>query len=108
MVEETSRLLVGELRRIFNEAIAALLGDVPIDERLARARALLEQLEQHANELDPRLLGELRGIIADTTWKREQRTDGGKRLPLSSEDEGELTERLLSLYLDASDGMLIP
>jgi hypothetical protein len=87
---------------LFNGAIQALLADGAPHERVSRARGYLEELERLKDQISEESIGELRYII-DVLDKRI--TEGSDHL--ASEDEQELTERLLSLYLDGSDGMLI-
>ena len=86
-------------KALVNGAIEALLAEDTIQERVSQARGCLEKLEH--GQADDDLVDELRSIIDDVEKKITTRK------VLSSEDEQYLTERLFSLYLDVSDGVLI-
>ena len=89
-------------KALFNEAIEALLAEDTIQQRVSQARGCLGKLERVNGEADPELIEELRCVIDDVETKIK-----GTRGVLSCEDERELSERLFSLYLDMSDGVLI-
>jgi len=88
-------------KALVNGAIEALLAEDTIHERVSQARGCLEKLGRFNSEADEELVDELRCIIDDV----QKKITAGK--VLSSEDEQDLTERLLSLYLDVSEGVLI-
>src|SRR5712671_6215449 len=86
------------VRVLLNRTIEVLLSDSPIRQRLLQAKASIRQLEQYENEV-PDELNELKFIVDSLTSSSED--------PLSPNRELELTERLLTLYVNASDGALI-
>jgi hypothetical protein len=91
-----------DTKALFNGAIQALLADGAPHERVSQARGYLEKLQRRKDQIAAELVSEL-GCIVDNLDKRiRQGADH-----LSSDDEQELTERLFSLYLDVSEGMLI-
>ena len=86
------------VRVLLNRTIEVLLSDSPIRQRLFQAKASIRQLERYKNEV-PDELNELKFIVDNLTSSSED--------PLSPDRELELTERLLTLYVNASDGALI-
>jgi hypothetical protein len=86
------------VRVSLNRTIEMLLSDSPIRQRLLQAKASIRQLERYKNEV-PDELNELKFIVDSLTSSSED--------PLSPDRELELTERLLTLYVNASDGALI-
>ena len=90
-------------KALLNGAIQALLAEDTIRERVSQARGCLKKLERFNGEADEELADELRCILDDI----EKKIIEGAADVLSSEDEQDLTERLFSLYLDVSEGMLI-
>jgi hypothetical protein len=93
---------VNDATALFNGAIEALLADHTTLERVSQARGCLEKLQRLKGQISEELVSDLRHIVDDL----DQRIIEGADY-LSSDDEQELTERLFTLYLDVSDGMLI-
>jgi len=85
-------------RVLLNRTIEVLLSDSPIRQRLLQAKVSIRQLERFKNEV-PDELNELKFIVDSLTFSSEDL--------LSPDRELELTERLLTLYVNVSDGALI-
>jgi hypothetical protein len=86
------------VRVLLDRTIEGLLSDSSIQHRLLQARACIRQLERYKNEV-PDELNELESIVDSLASSLEN--------PLSPDPELELAERLLMLYVNASDGALI-
>jgi hypothetical protein len=86
------------VRVLLDRTIEVLLSDSPIQQRLLQAKACIRQLEQYKKEV-PDELNELEFIVDSLMSSLEN--------PFSPDRELELTERLLTLYVNASDGALI-
>src|ERR1700730_16867053 len=86
------------LRVLLNRTIEVLLSDSSIEQRLCQAKASIRKLERYGNEVTDEL-NELKFIVDGLTSSSEE--------ALSPDRELELTERLLTLYVNASDGALI-
>ena len=90
MASEKARILL-------NRAIEAFLSEGSIQQRLSEANAYIRRLEDLKDEVGDEL-DELKSV-ADFLASSQGH--------LSSERQLELTERLLALYVNASDGALI-
>ena len=86
------------LRVLLNRTIEVLLSDSSIEQRLRQAKASIRKLERFANEVTDEL-NELKFVVGSLESSSED--------PLSLDRELELTERLLTLYVNASEGALI-
>ena len=84
------------VRVLLNRTIEALLSDATIQQRRSAANACISRLERYKNEV-PDALNQLKCIMDDLALLDH----------LSPDRELELTERLLTLYVNASDGALI-
>ena len=90
------------------EAIIALLADESLQTRLSIFNQYLQVLEPYAAEMPPSLLQELK-TIADIF---NRYLDGEEmvmtsRQKLTDEQEAELVERLLTIYIELKGGGLI-
>jgi|SRR6202035_926667 hypothetical protein len=86
------------VRVLLNRTIEALLSDSSIEQRLRQAKVSITKLERFANEVTEEL-NELKFVVDSLESSSED--------PLSLDRELELTERLLTLYVNASEGALI-
>ena len=84
------------VRVLLNRTIEELLSDATIQQRRSAANVCISRLERYKNEV-PDALNQLKCIMDDLTLLDH----------LSPDRELELTERLLTLYVNASDGALI-
>jgi hypothetical protein len=88
------------VRRLFSEAIGALIGGETPRERLFRAKHYIDALENIPDEVPTELFDELIALA----WWFSANSDN---LELSSSFEEELTERAFALYIDITGGALI-
>src|ERR1700720_4516186 len=86
------------VRVLLNRTIEVLLSDSSIEQRLRQAKASIRKLERFANEVTDEL-NELKFVVGSLESSSED--------PRSPDRELELTERLLTLYVNASEGALI-
>ena len=86
------------VRVLLNRTIEVLLSDSSIEQRLRQAKASIRKLERYENEVTDEL-NELKFVVDSLESSSED--------PLSLDRELELTERLLTLYVNASEGALI-
>ena len=86
------------VRVLLNRTIEALLSDSSIEQRLRQAKVSITKLERFANEVTEEL-NELKFVVDSLESSSED--------PRSPDRELELTERLLTLYVNASEGALI-
>ena len=86
------------VRVLLNRTIEVLLSDSSIEQRLRQAKASIRKLERCENEVTDEL-NELKFVVDSLESSSED--------PLSPDRELELTERLLTLYVNASEGALI-
>lgn len=82
---------------LLNRAIEAAMLEGPIEQRLAYMNACIDKLEDYKPEISDELneLKQIRNILASS------------RQRVAPERELEITERLLELYVTATDGALI-
>src|SRR5690242_14136615 len=92
----------GDAKALLNEAIEALPATAAMTERIGEATAWLAQLESGYTGVDQELVCVVRSITNDLEHRMIDRDQG-----MSPQDELELSQRLLSVYLDASEGALI-
>jgi hypothetical protein len=88
----------GSVKLLLNRTIEVLLSENPIQQRLLRAKACIRQLERYKNQISGEL-DELKFIVDSLASSSEG--------PLSADRDLELTEKLLTLYVNACDGALI-
>src|SRR5205814_8084808 len=93
------------VRTLVNRIMEALLSDSPIQQRLFEANASIKRLEQYRNEI-PAEWDELKCIVNQFSLLVDNGMTGSAKNDLSSEQELELTERLLTLYINLSGGAL--
>ena len=86
------------VRVLLNRTIEVLLSDTSIEQRLLQAKASIRKLERYENEVTDEL-NELNFIV--------DRLESSSEDPLSSDRELELAERLLTIYVNSSEGALI-
>jgi hypothetical protein len=86
------------VRVLLNRTIEALLSGSSIQQRLLQAKASIRQLERYKNEV-PDELNELKSIVDSLISSSEN--------ALSPDRELEITERLLTVYINISGGALI-
>ena|SRR5438034_7416253 len=86
------------VKLLLNRTIEVLLSEGPIQQRLLRAKACIMQLEKYKNEVSDEL-NELKFIVGSLASSPEG--------PLSADRDLELTERLLTLYINVCDEALI-
>ena len=102
-MDRVDLIMNASVRTLVNRTIEALLSGGAIEERLSETYECISVLERDKNEIPDELLNELKQTARNLEGKSGQRAGDC----LSSEAERELTERLLSLYIDISDGALI-
>ena len=93
-------------RTLLNRTMEALLSDSPIQQRLSEANASIKRLAQYKNEI-PTQWNELKCIVNEFSLLVDIEITGSAKDDLSSAHELELSERLLTLYINLSGGSLI-
>jgi hypothetical protein len=86
------------------QVIDSLLAEGPIQERLADATRCLDLLEFYKSEFPTAIFNEFTDIIRDLT---EMLSNNQGNMPLAPEQEIDLTNKMLSLYIEISGGVLI-
>lgn len=86
------------------QVIDSLLAEGPIQERLADATRRLDLLEFYKSEFPTAIFNEFTDIIRDLT---EMLSNNQGNMPLAPEQEIDLTNKMLSLYIEISGGVLI-
>jgi hypothetical protein len=94
-------------RRLFSQAIDALISEGTPRERLSEADVCIQRLENQPYETDLALLEELKRIRGDFAQAVEQNPHGTAAIFLWRRTEDRLTDDLFSLYIDLSGGVLI-
>ena len=84
-------------KMMLNRTIEALLSEDSVEQRLSQAQACLSRLEIYKEEI-PDELHELQHVADILASSKEH---------ICPEHELEVTERLLTLYVNVSDGALI-
>jgi hypothetical protein len=94
-------------RRLFSQAIDALISEGTPQERLSRADACIRRLEDQPYEADLAIVEELKLIRGDFAHAVEESSHSRVASSLWHRSEQKLTDALFSLYIDLSDGALV-